>query len=344
MKPIKFGKITISDNKPVVIIAEVACEHKGDMRSAKRLIRATKKSGADIVKFQLHVPEAEMVPNSIKFWAGPMDDVLKKVNFGKLEQHKELKQYCKELDIQYLCTPFCMEASDILEQAGVDAYKIGSGELTNLPMLRHIARKKKPMIVSTGMSTMNEIRDAVTVLKNERANFMLTHCLSEYPADYENMNLGLIPELRKKFGLMIGLSDHSREIYSALAAVALGANLIEKHFTIRDLHGPDDIVSLDPEEFKNMVSAIRKIEMALGTKKQISKRERVVRDWAHHSVVAAREIKSGEKLSLKNLAPKRPGRGIEAKYLDALYSKKLLGRKAKHSLIQNTILQWHDIE
>jgi len=343
MKDIKFGSITIGENRPAVVIAEIAVQHEGKMANAKRLIDAAKESGADIAKFQLHVPEAEMVPGSIKFWGGSMDEILRVANFGTYEEHKEAQDYCKQVGIQYLCTPFSMAAVDILEKVGVDAYKTGSGELTNLPMMRHLAKTGKPIIVSTGMSTMEEITDTVTVLKAEGADFMLTHCLSEYPPQYEHMNLGLIREYKGKFGVLIGSSDHSTEIYSALAAVVLGAKVIEKHFTLRDLHGPDDTVSLDPAELKEMVAAIRKIEKSLGSTKTISEQEQVVRDWAHHSVVAVHDIKAGGSFSLENLAPKRPGTGIPARYLDPLYAEKLLGEKAAKDLPKNTILQWEDV-
>ncbi|MBU3925647.1 N-acetylneuraminate synthase family protein [Patescibacteria group bacterium] len=343
MKEIKIGKISISENGPTVIIAEAACEHRGNMDSAKRLIRSAKDSGADIVKFQLHLPEFEMVPGAVKFWAGSMDDVLREVNFEKYEQHKELKEYCEKIGIQYLCTPFCSKAADVLEKVGVDGFKIGSGELTNLSMMRHLARKKRPIIISTGMSTIEEIAETVKVLKEEKAEFAILHCVSEYPAKYEHLNLGMIRILKEKFGVITGFSDHTNEIYSAISAVALGAKIIEKHFTIRDFHGPDDLVSLAPEQFKQMVDGIRKIEVSLGTERKVSKEEQVVRDWAFHSVVAFCDIKQGEEFTLENLIPKRPGSGIEAKYLDQIYSAKLLGRKAKRDLAKDTILQWEDV-
>jgi len=340
MKEIKIGKLGIGENKPTVIIAEIACQHGGSIKSAKRLIDAAKKAGANIAKFQLHVPEAEMIPGSIKFWGGSMDEILQDANFATYKEHKELKDYCRRVGIQYLCTPFCIVAANILERIGVDAYKTGSGELTNLSMIRHIARKGKPMIVSTGMSKMEEIADTVAVLKEEKAKFVLTHCLSEYPPKYEHMNLGLIKELKEKFGVIVGSSDHSTEIYSAVAAVAMGAKIIEKHFTLPGLHGPDDAVSLKPDKFKEMVDAVRKIERALGSERIVSKEEKVVRDWAHHSVVTASDICRGEKFNLQNLVAKRPGRGIPAKYLDPLYSKKLLDKKAAKDLSANVILQW----
>lgn len=343
MKPIHFGSLTIAEDKPVVIIAEIAVQHEGRMEAAKRLIDAAKTAGADVAKFQLHVPEAEMVPDSIQFWGGSMDQILRDANFATYEQHKELKDYCQQVCIQYLCTPFCIAAVDILEKVGVDGYKTGSGELTNLPMMRRIAKTGKPVIVSTGMSTMEEIATTISVLKSEGIDFVLTHCLSEYPPHYSHMNLGLITKLKEKFDVMIGSSDHSIEIYSALAAVALGARVLEKHFTLPDLHGPDDTVSLNPTQFKEMVQAVRKIEVALGTEKTISVEEEAVRDWAHHSVIAAQNIRQGDIFSLENLVVKRPGRGIPARFLDPLFSDKLIGKKAAKDLPINTIIQWGDV-
>jgi len=344
MKEIKIGKLKIGENYRAVIIAEIACQHNGSMRLAKRLIDSAKKAGADIAKFQLHVAEAEMIPGTIKFWGGSMDEILKRAQFRTYKEHKEVKDYCKKVGIQYLCTPFCIEASDILEKVGVDAYKIGSGELTNLPMMRHIARKGKPMIVSTGMSKMEEIADTVKVLKAEGTDFILTHCLSEYPPIYKHMNLGLIKQLQKRFGVLVGSSDHSTEIYSVIAAIAMGAKVIEKHLTLPGLHGPDDTVSLKPGEFKEMVEVIRNVEKAMGSEKAISKEEQVVRDWAHHSVVTVSDVCLGERFSLKNLVAKRPGQGIPAKYLDLLYAKKLLGKKAARNLSKNHVLQWRDVK
>lgn len=342
---IHIGSVTVAQNAPVVIIAELACEHRGDMDAAKRLIRAAKEAGADIAKFQLHVPEEEMVGKHelMKFWAGSMDEILEEVNFGTREQHAELKAYCDEIGIQYLCTPFCIGASDILEGVGVDGYKTGSGELTNLPMLRYMAKKGKPIIVSTGMSTIEEIDDAVAVLKEEKAPFMLTHCLSEYPASYANMNLGLIKKYRERYGCMIGWSDHAIDWNGVIAAVALGTRVIEKHFTIRELHGPDDLVSLDPVQFKKMVEDIRGIESALGNERSVSEKEGVVRSWAHHSAVTARDIRKGEVFTTDNLVPKRPGSGIPASYLDARYAGKLLGKRAIRDLPKDTVLTWDDV-
>lgn len=339
MKNFKLGKFTINNDSPVLIIAELACEHGGNMRAAKRLIKAAKDAGADIAKLQLHVIKEEMVPNTIKFWAGSMDKVLDKVNIGTAAQHAELKKYCENLGIMYLCTPFCREAADILEEVGVDAYKTGSGELTNIPIQRHIARKGKPMIVSTGMSTLKEVAETVKALREEGASFALMHCISEYPADYRDLNLGMINVLKKKFDAVVGYSDHTNEIYSAIAAVAKGGKIIEKHITIRDLHGPDDNVSLDPEQFKQMVDAIRKIEKSLGSLKQVHDQEKEVSGWAHHSVVVKVDIPAGAKITEKMLTVKRPGWGVPAKFLNDF-----IGKTAKKDLKVNELIKWEDMK
>lgn len=345
MKDISLGTIRIGAAHPVVIIAEVACQHGGVMANAKRLVDAAKESGANVVKFQLHLPDAEMIPGSIHFWGGGMDEILARSKFSTYEEHAELKAYCEEKGIAYLCTPFSQEAGDILERVGVSAFKTGSGELTNLPLLRHLARKGKPLIISTGMCTHDEIDDAAAVCRAEQCDFMFMHCLSEYPPRYEEMNLRFIPELKERFGVPIGSSDHSPDWYSALAAVTLGANALEKHFTLPDLHGPDDVVSLPPARFREMVRAVRSIERALEKKpKRISSAEQEVRNWAHHSVVTRFAVHAGERVELSALTAKRPGSGILAKYLDPLHSEKLAGKRFRVSLPRNAIVHWDDIE
>lgn len=332
---ISFGRITISESRPAVIIAEAACEHNGNLALAKRLVELAKESGADIVKFQLHLPEVEMIPGSIRFWAGSMDEVLAQVNLPP-EAHEELIKYCREVDIQYLCTPFCAEAADVLEGLGVEAFKTGSGELTNLPMLRHIARKGRPMIVSTGMATIEEIGETVAALKAENATFILTHCTSVYPPRYDQINLRFIPRLKEMFGVMVGYSDHTSGALTALGAVAVGARLIEKHFTIaRALKGPDAHVSLEPHEFRQMVDAIRNLEAALGSEKMVHPEEEPVRSWAHHSVVSVKDIPAGAVIMAEMVGVKRPGSGIPPKHLEEFY-----GKVATRDIEVNTLLSW----
>lgn len=340
---LRIGRVTIAPDRPCAVIAEAACEHLGSLAVAKRMVVAAKEAGADLIKFQLHLPE-EMIPGSVQFWAGSMDEVLARYNLS-VDAHQELIRYCEEVGIQYLCTPFCIAAADILDELGVPAFKTGSGELTNLPMLRHIARKGKPMIVSTGMATMEEIAETVEVLKQERAAFVLMHCTSEYPPPYDHLNLRCIPLLRDTFGVLVGHSDHTPDGYSALAAVALGAKVIEKHFTLaRRLGGPDHHVSLEPQELKAFVDGVRKIEAALGAQKRLYPQEKIVRAWAHHSVVTRQAITQGERFTESNLTPKRPGHGIPSKYLDrARYDGRVLGRCAKRPLPANVLLKWTDI-
>ncbi len=339
LSKIQFGHIVISEASPVVIIAEVACEHQGDLDVAKRLVRLAKEAGADIVKFQLHLPDEEMLPGSIHFWAGSMDEILARVNLP-LESHQELFEYSRSVGIQYLCTPFCAKAADMLDELGVEAFKTGSGEMTNIPMLRHIARKGKPMIVSTGMSTLQEIEDTVSVLKYEGTQYMLMHCVSAYPPRYDQVNLGVIPCLMEKFGCMVGYSDHTQDIWTVLGAVSLGAKVIEKHFTEdRLLKGPDHHVSLEPNEFRIMVEAVRKLESALGAEKVIGEEEAVVREWAHHSVVSLRDIPRGTLITPEMVGVKRPGSGVPAKFLG-----EFIGRIAKENISANSLLCWDVVE
>lgn len=335
---ISFGHIVISDDSPVVTIAEAACEHLGSVQVAKRMVDAAKEAGADIIKFQLHLSE-EMIPGSVQFWAGSMDEVLAKLNLS-IEEHRELILYCEEVGIQYLCTPFCAEAADVLDELGVTAFKTGSGEMTNIPMLRHIARVGKPMIVSTGMATIDEIGETVAALQDERAEFILTNCTSAYPPRYEQINLRFIPQLKEMFGVLVGHSDHTPDIWTALGAVAVGARVIEKHFTLdRALKGPDYHVSLEPQEFRTMVQAIRKLEAALGSEKRVHAEEEEVRDWAHHSVVTLRNIPEGTAVAAGMVGVKRPGRGIPAKHLEEMY-----GRITRRAIPANSLLRWEDFE
>ncbi len=335
---IAFGRILISERSPVVTIAEAACEHLGSLEVAKRMVEAAKEAGADIIKFQLHLAE-EMIPNSIRFWGGSMDEVLARYNLS-VEAHRELIRYCEQVGIQYLCTPFCSAAADVLDDLGTVAFKTGSGEMTNLPMLRHIARKGKPMIVSTGMATSDEIEEMIAALRAEDATFMIMHCTSAYPPRYDQINLRFIESLREKFGLLVGYSDHTPEVWAALGAVVVGAKVIEKHFTLdRSLKGPDYHVSLEPGQFHTMVEAIRKLEAALGSTKTIHAEEETVRRWAHHSVVSLVAIPAGSRITPPMIGIKRPGWGVPAKLLEKFY-----GRIAKRDIPPDSLLKWEDVE
>ena len=343
-----FGKLAINKESHTLIVAEFSDGHEGDLEHAKKLVDAARASGADVVKFQMHFPEVEMVPG-VKMWAGDLQDILKKVWFSP-EKHVEIIRYCKEKGIQYLCTPFSPKAVDVLNELGVDGFKTGSGEVYNLPFHRKIAKISgatgKPVFVSTGMCTMKELAETVSVYKEEGAHFMLMNCTSEYPIkDYTHVRLALIPKLKRKFGVWVGQSDHTTDNYTGFASVALGAKVIEKHFTL-DRAGtfPDDFMSLDPAMMKDFVEGVRKIEAAVSiSNKKVLKEEKEVRSWAFHSVVTDADLKAGDSITEANVRTARPGWGIPAKYMDKKYSAELFGKKVKKDIPKNAILQWEDV-
>lgn len=367
MQELTFGKFKISEKSPVLIVAEFSDGHQGDVNHAKKLIDAAKASGADAVKFQMHLPDIEMT-KGVMMWAGDLQEILKKVWLSP-EGHREVMEYSKKVGIQYLCTPFSPSATDILEEMGVDGFKTGSGEVYNLPHHRKLARISaktgKPVFVSTGMSTLEEIAETVSIYKEEGGHILLMNCTSEYPIrDYSHVRLGLIPRLSHEFNVLVGHSDHTTDALTTYLAVGVhGARVIEKHFTLdREGDFPDDFMSLDPKMMKELVENVRRLEKdpsilpelikgrevealaALSSaEKTISVEEQAIREWAFHSVVSNRELKEGEALTLENVRPARPGWGIPAKYLDERYSKELLGRKVNKMIPENQVIYWRDI-
>lgn len=339
MKIIKFGKIKISNNSKTIFIAEAAVEHLGSLNVAKQMAKTAKKYGADIIKYQMHLPEKEMLKNKIKFWGGSLDEILENYNLS-VDDHRSLIKYCDKIGIQYLCTPFCPEAVKVLNKLGVKAFKTGSGEMLNLPLIDEIVKTKKPLILSTGMSTINEVNFIVNYLKKKNAIFMIMNCTSVYPCPPNLVNLNLINEYKKNFNILVGHSDHTPEIWTSLGAVAHGANVIEKHFTLRkELEGPDYQVSIEPNEMQMMIWASKKIRLALGKKKKIHNKEKKVRSWAHHSIVAKVNIKKGKILSEKNTTVKRPGGGIPAyNYYN------LIGKKLKKNIKKNSQIKYKDLQ
>ena len=246
----KIKNHLIANNSKPYIIAEACINHEGDMEHAKKMILEAKNSGANCVKFQIHNLENEMLketPQSDNF-KETLWEALERTNFD-IEKQKILKKECKKNNIDYLCTPFSRIGADELEEIGVEVYKIGSGELTNLPLIEHIAKKKIPMIVSTGMSTIEEISETVQLIKKIGTPLVLTHCTSVYPCPYRLSNLKVIPKLNKLFNVPVGLSDHTNTIYTSFGAVAHGACIIEKHFTLnKTTEGPDHASSIEPHE------------------------------------------------------------------------------------------------
>lgn len=304
----------------ILIIAEAGVNHNGSLERAKEMALAAKKAGADIVKYQTAVPEqvvsrfAEKADYQ-KQQTGSEEsqlEMIKKIHFG-FEEHRRLKEYCDEIGIRYLSTPFDLDSIDFLATLDMPVWKIPSGEITNLPYLEKVAALKKPLILSTGMSMLSEIEDALAVLEeNGCEDVTLLHCNTEYPTPMEDVNLLAMRELEEQFALPVGFSDHTLGIEADIAAAALGACVIEKHFTLdKTLEGPDHQASLEPDELEAMVRAIRNIEKALGTgEKHVTPSEAKNRPIARKSIVAKRAIKKGEVFTAENLTTKRPGDGI----------------------------------
>lgn len=306
------------DNK-VLIIAEIGVNHNGDFDTAKRMIEVAKNCGVDIVKFQtfnvdaLTSGQAEMAKYQ-KDNIGKTEtqkEMLSKLALSQ-EQFKELAKYCKEIGITFLSTPFDIESVRFLNPIQ-NIWKIPSGEITNYPYLVEIAKTGKKVILSTGMCTLDEIKEALGVLTyNGTKDITLLHCTTDYPTPLESVNLNAMLTLKEEFGYPVGYSDHTEGIEVDIAAVAMGATVIEKHFTLdRNMPGPDHKASLEPDELKEMVRAIRKIETALGSsEKQPIKAELENRKVARKSIVAAKDIKKGETFTTENITTKRPGTGI----------------------------------
>ncbi|HUK33074.1 MAG TPA: N-acetylneuraminate synthase family protein, partial [Vicinamibacterales bacterium] len=268
---VAIGSRTIGGaGRPCFVIAEAGINHNGDVKIAAELVEAAAAAGADAIKFQTHFPEHEMLKGgaTAAYVGESLFDLLTRTALSK-EAHVQLRDLAVRAGIIFLSTPFSREAADFLESISVPAYKTGSGELTNIPLQRHIARKGKPMIVSTGMSTPEEIDATVSALREERASFALMHCTSTYPTPYEHVQLGCIASLQARYGVPVGFSDHTLGTAVSLAAIASGAALFEKHFTAsRSLPGPDQQGSMEPKELEALVKDIRAVERSLGATKK----------------------------------------------------------------------------
>jgi sialic acid synthase SpsE len=342
MKTLTIENRKIGPKEPCFIIAEGCDNHLGSLETAKEMVRQAKACGADSIKFQHHLPDEEMLREGVPMSANfnmPLYEFLQKYAL-KLDQHYELLRYCKEVGIHYLCTPFSKKAAEEINEMGVSAFKIGSGELTDLPTLKVIARFGKPMILSTGMATLEEIDETVKTLRPLNDQIILMNCVSEYPAKHKDVNLGVIKELEKRYDLVVGHSDHTPDIHTSIGAVALGAKLIEKHFILDHAQpGPDQSVSIDPPELREMVIAIRRVEAALGNQKTIHDLEKPIRAWALRSVVSLKPIAKGAKITPDMVWTKRPGTGIPAKHLE-----EIIGRTAKVNIPKDHLISWDEIQ
>ena len=321
----------------ILIIAEAGVNHNGSLAMAKQLADAAKAAGADIVKFQTAKPEL-VISRLAEYQKAETGEAESQLEMCKrihltFDEHARLKEYCDSIGIAYLSTPFDLDSIDFLEQLGTPLWKVPSGEITNLPYLEKIAATKKPVILSTGMSMLSEIEDALSVLEDGGAGpITLLHCNTEYPTPIEDANLLAMQDLREQFGLPVGYSDHTAGIEADIAAAALGAVVIEKHFTLdKALPGPDHKASLSPEELAAMVAAVRRTELALGDgRKHVTKSEAKNKPIARKSILAKRDIKKGEAFTQENLTVKRPGDGISPmRWYD------VLGKTAKRDFAED---------
>lgn len=327
------------------VIAEIGVNHNGNVELAKRMIRSASDCGVDAVKFQTFVSE-DLVTEDAKTARYQQEnafedsqlEMLKKLELS-FDDFFELKKYAEECGVMFLSSPFDFKSVDMLEELDVSLYKLGSGELTNFELIDYVLRTDKPLIISTGMATLEEIRQTYSHIEN-RDNLVILHCITGYPTSFEEANLNFIRTLQNEFDVPIGFSDHSPGIELPIAAVALGACVIEKHFTLdRTLEGPDHKASLNPEEFKAMVSAIRHVEAAMGDGvRKFSENEEEIRKVARKSVILNCDVNAGDVISRQMLGVKRPGTGISPKEIG-----NVAGMKAARDLNAGTLLKWEDL-
>jgi N-acetylneuraminate synthase/N,N'-diacetyllegionaminate synthase len=329
------------------IIAEAGVNHNGSIKTAEKLISAARKAGASAVKFQTFktqnlVSQAALNVGYQKktVGAGKQFDMIKRLELDEAA-HRHLQYYCKQEGILFLSTPFDEESADLLDALKVPIFKLPSGEVTNIPFLKYVARKKRPIILSTGMSTLKEVEIAVKAIKSiPRVALSLLHCVTEYPAPFAELNLRAIQTMQKKFALPVGFSDHSDGILMPCIAVSLGAKIIEKHLTLdRNMKGPDHKASLEPDAFAKMVLSIRQVESALGNGIKVpAPCEKQYIAQVRRSVVALRDLKQGEKITAKDIGIKRPGWGIKPQDLN-----KVIGKSARRTLGADEVLTWEKL-
>jgi sialic acid synthase SpsE len=339
---IKIGNRFVGEGEPCYIVAEVGLNHNGELEIAKKLIDVAAKAEVDAVKFQRRNIDKLLTKEMInKPYSSPN-------SFGNTYgEHRrnlelsdddwyQLAEYSEKLGLAFLASAWDIDSADFLEKLGVPAYKIASADVTNLPLLEHIAKKKKPVILSTGMSTIDEIDEAVETIEEYTNGLIILHCISAYPFDDQYANLNVIKTLKERYMYPIGYSGHEKSGHViTLGAVALGACLVERHFTLdRTMRGPDHAASLEPYGLSTLVESIRKQEKALGNpKKQILDIELPVREKLAKSIVAAKDIKNRQMIKRDDLTVKSPGTGLKPKYIE-----KLIGKIAKQDIPEDTIV------
>lgn len=330
---------------PPLVIAEIGINHEGSLTTAFEMVDAAFEAGAEIIKHQTHIVEDEMSKEAKKVIPGNTDvsiyEVMDRCSLNE-EDEKKLKEYVESKGMIFISTPFSRAAVDRLEKMGVEAYKIGSGECNNYPLIEYIASFKKTMILSTGMNDIESIRKSVNIMEKYNVDYCLLHCTNLYPTPANLVRLGGMLELKKEFpNAIIGLSDHTVNNNACLAATALGASVLERHFTDRkDRPGPDIVCSMDKKELSDLIQSSKEIQLMRGGKKEASKEEQVTIDFAFATVVSIKDIKKGDILTKENIWVKRPGTGeIKAEYYNDL-----LGKKINRDIPNDTHILWNDLE
>jgi N,N'-diacetyllegionaminate synthase len=343
MNPITIGDKRIGSSEPVFIIAEAGVNHNGDLDVARQLVDAAVDAGADAVKFQTFKADRVASPSAPKAeyqlrTTGTTASQLEMIRSLELSHHDHyvLRDHCQSKGIIFLSTPFDESSADLLEELGVPVFKIPSGEITNIPFLEYVAKKRKPLILSTGMSWLSEVDEAVRVVRSAGAReIALLHCVSNYPAEPADVNLRAMQSMASAMKLLVGISDHTSGTEVAIAAVAMGARLVEKHFTLDcNMPGPDHKASLEPHELKSMVSAIRRVELALGHgRKEPAASEMQTAAVARRSLVSACLIEAGTVLTKEMVEILRPGTGMSPSMLPYV-----IGRTTKIRISSGTLL------
>lgn len=347
----KLGNREVKSFSIPYVIAEIGANHNGDMNLAKKMIDSAKQCGCDAVKFQSWTPDSliakeeydrnQQYNDSPQKHFGSLKEMVEKY-YLRPEQHRELKRYCDKIGIEFCSTPFSEDEADLLEELGVPFYKIASMDINNPILLKHVAGKGKPIILSTGMASLAEIENAIKTIESEGNHQMiLLHCIAIYPPAYEDINLNNIPMLCQTFGYPVGFSDHTIGISIPLASVALGSCVIEKHFTLdKDLPGWDHAVSANPEEMKVIVEESRNIARAMGTyQRVVSQAEEEKKLKFRRSIVVNKDLKEGHILTLDDLTFKRPETGIRPD--EVLY---VIGRAIKSDMSCDDVLYWENLK
>jgi len=346
---IKIGSQLVGEEQPIYFIADIGANFDNDLDKAKRLAVAAKESGADVVKFQTF--SADTIVSGPSFakmqlkgihgsWNKPIDEIFKEAEFPR-EWHWELMNYCRQIGVAFTSSPYDFAAVDLLDEVGVDFFKIGSGEITWHEMLEYIAKKNKPMILSTGDATMAEIDEAIKVIENSgNKNLILLQCITNYPSKIESANINVLKTYQTAFNIITGYSDHSPSDVVVLGSVALGAKVIEKHFTLsKQDAGPDHPHSMEPQEFKQMVDRTRMLERAMGsTRKEVVEEEFETVIVQRRSLHVKRDIRQGEVIKREDIIELRPAVGIAPKYKNLV-----AGRIAKGNINSREAIYWEDL-